>query len=243
MQNHTLESAALARDFLERGALVMRNWGTVVTGFYMVIVAALSLAIGLGLLGNANLWSPPLDWVGVAVWTGWTLLLAGGPLVLLFVGVDTSRLKLRPRRHILVSAAATGLALSLLVLAAVASVVAAITGNEQGEFISWTVVAVWPVSWLLWTLVFSRTGERLVDPATHVYRWLIKGSVLELLVAVPSHVIVRARHDCCAPDITGMGIATVLSILLMSLGPGALFLYRARIRRLAPRPQTNVLRP
>jgi hypothetical protein len=30
-------------------------------------------------------------------------------------------------------------------------------------------------------------------------RWLLRGSILELLVAVPSHVIVRRRDDCCAP--------------------------------------------
>jgi hypothetical protein len=83
-------------------------------------------------------------------------------------------------------------------------------------------------------------GERLVDPAARIHRWLIKGSVLELLVAVPSHVIVRARHDCCAPDVTGMGIATGLAILLMSLGPGALFLYRERMRRLSRRAEPAI---
>jgi len=215
----------------------MRNWGTVVTGFYIAIVAALSPGVGLIALGNADLSHESLTGWESLSWGGWILLLGGGPLALLFTGVDISRVNLKPRRHILASAAAAGLALSLLVLAALASGVAAITGDEQDQFV-WSVLAVWPTAWLLWTLVLWRMGERLFDPATRVYRWLIKGSVLELLVAVPSHVIVRARHDCCAPDVTGMGIATGLAILLMSLGPGALFLYRARMRRLSPRRET-----
>ena len=213
----------------------MRNWGTVVTGFYMVIIAALSPAVGFIVLGDAHPTfdaTRTADWIGVAIWGGWTLLLAGGPLVLLLVGVDASRIKLRPRRHILMSAVAVGLALSLLIFLAVASAVATIVGDEPSALVFWGVVALWPASWLIWTLVLWPMGERLLDPATRVHRWLVKGSVLELLVVVPSHVIVRARHDCCAPGITGMGIATGLAILLMSLGPGVLFLYRARMRRL-----------
>jgi hypothetical protein len=34
------------------------------------------------------------------------------------------------------------------------------------------------------------------------------GSILELLVAVPSHIIVRRRGDCCAPLGTFCGTAT-----------------------------------
>src|SRR5262249_28656624 len=98
-----------------------RNWGTIITGFYILVVAALTLAAGLIALGNANpvflFHGSRAEWIGFAVWVGWTLLLAGGPLVLLFVGVDASRVKLRPRRHILVSAVAAGLALSLLLFA------------------------------------------------------------------------------------------------------------------------------
>jgi hypothetical protein len=218
----------------------MRNWGTIITAFYIVVVAALSPVFGLSVVWRLNLLdasfdpSRGADWVGVTAWAGWTLLIAGGPLVLL-VSVHPRFERSRPRRHILVSAAAAGVALSLLVLAAVASISVAIMGDDVDWF--WIVLlAIWIGSLLLWTLALWRMGERLFDPTTRVYRWLIKGSVLELLISVPSHVIVRARHDCCAPGVTGMGIATGLAILLMSIGPGALFLYRARMRRIsAPR--------
>jgi hypothetical protein len=61
--------------------------------------------------------------------------------------------------------------------------------------------------------------------------WLLRGSILELLIAVPSHVIVRQRDDCCAPFATFWGIVTGISVMLISFGPGVLFLFAARIRR------------
>src|SRR5262249_55187431 len=65
-------------------------------------------------------------------------------------------------------------------------------------------------------------------------RWLIAGSVAELLIALPSHVVLRQRQECCAPMITSAGLATGLATLLVALGPGVLFLYRARLRQRRP---------
>ncbi len=222
----------------------MRNWGTVVTGFYILVVAGLSPIFGLFAL---NIGARPLfedvTWSLIAKWDywAWVALLGGGPLVLLLAGVDTSRKRLKPQRHILISAAAAGLALALLVLAAVASVVAVLKGDHWGDVVAWIVLASWPSAWLVWALVLWRLADRLFDPAQRVYRWLIAGSVLELLIAVPSHVIVRRRDECSEPIWIAYGIATGLAILLMSLGPGVLFLYRARMRRLSPRAESSKL--
>jgi len=222
---------------------MMRNWGTAVTAFYILIVACLSPAVVILAVEIGD--QPPTKWfsdiylrdlIKWEYWV-WVMLMAGGPLILLLIHVGMPRKRLRPRRHILLAAAAAGLALALLVIAAAVSVVTAI---EVGEKLScegclWALPPIWLGSWLLWTLVLWRMGERLLDPAGRIYRWLVAGSVLELLIAIPSHVIVRQRHECCAPMVTGLGIAAGFAILLMSLGPGTLFLYRARMRRLRPR--------
>jgi hypothetical protein len=93
--------------------------------------------------------------------------------------------------------------------------------------------------WLLWGLVFHHFAkadapETLIQRAT---RWLLRGSILELLVAVPSHIIVRQRGDCCAPLASFWGIVTGVSVMLLSFGPGVFFLFAARIRRRRPRTQ------
>ena len=63
---------------------------------------------------------------------------------------------------------------------------------------------------------------------TRAVNWLLRGSVAELLVAVPTHVIVRRRDDCCAPAATFWGIVTGLSVLLLAFGPGVYFLFARR---------------
>lgn len=92
--------------------------------------------------------------------------------------------------------------------------------------------------WLVWGLIFhhfakSDEAETLVQRTT---RWLLRGSILELLVAVPSHIVIRQREDCCAPIVSFWGIVTGISVMLMSFGPGVLFLFARRMRRKQPKP-------
>lgn len=61
-------------------------------------------------------------------------------------------------------------------------------------------------------------------------RWLLRGSILEVIVAIPSHVIARRRDECCAPDFTLVGIIAGLSVALLSFGPGVFFLFAERVR-------------
>jgi hypothetical protein len=91
----------------------------------------------------------------------------------------------------------------------------------------------------MWSLGFAIRGEdfwkSFFDKEANLLvfwgaAWLLKGSVLELLIVVPCHVIVRRRHDCSAP------IATGLAIMLLSFGPSVLFLYKKRLDSYPLRP-------
>jgi hypothetical protein len=98
--------------------------------------------------------------------------------------------------------------------------------------------------WIIWAVIF-RSFARSDDPDSllkRVTRWLLRGSILELLVAVPSHIIVRRRGDCCAPLGTFWGIVSGISIMLLCFGPGVFFLFVERRRRLQPK-TPNASRP
>jgi len=91
--------------------------------------------------------------------------------------------------------------------------------------------------WMLWGLIFFHFAKA-DDPETltrRTTRWLLRGSILELLIAVPSHIIVRNRNDCCAPFVTFWGIVTGICVTLLAFGPGVYFLLVARMRKLRPK--------
>jgi hypothetical protein len=224
----------------------MSNWGRVVTAFYILVVGSLNgaLAVIIADLGGregqgghilediGQLYSPVED--SAWLFWGWCLLLVGGPLVLLFVRVDPARLKVRPRWPVAISAIAAGLAFALLTAAAVINLTLAFGDpNALPDSTGYILLGLCLAVWAFWALLLWRLGAKILDPAGRLYRWLVAGSVLELLIAVPSHIIVNRRQDCTAPFVSSFGVATGIAMLLMSIGPGALFLYRARMRRIA----------
>ena len=93
------------------------------------------------------------------------------------------------------------------------------------------------VFWLVWAIIFRRATKSDEPDALlkRITRWLLRGSILELLVAVPSHIVVRRRDDCCAPVGTFWGIATGISVMLLCFGPGVFFLFVERFNRLRPK--------
>ena len=107
---------------------------------------------------------------------------------------------------------------------------------DDDFFTVFTIIGLIAASWMMWGLIFYR-ATREDDAASlsaRATRWLLRGSILNLLVAVPTHVVVRHRDDCCAPAATFAGIVTGISVMLLSFGPGVLFLFAARRRRLQP---------
>jgi hypothetical protein len=136
-----------------------------------------------------------------------------------------------PRRSIWATAAAAATLFSLVVVGIAISVGAALWGDDILNEAKLPFLFVL-FSWVLWAWVF-RGFAHATDPRAYVRRlmtWLLRGSILELLVAVPSHIVVRHREVCCAHGLTAIGIATGLVVILISFGPGIYFLYAERIR-------------
>lgn len=220
----------------------MKKWGILVTAFYagiilfLIVPGTARLTVGdpvtkifSDLSGlYRGLGQEPMFWV-------WLAILIGGEGIM-FLSVDVTTRRFRPRQHIFLSEVAIMLALALLSGAAFYSLLAAryadrenfwgdVLENHQKRFLLLLVL------WLFWGIVFYIYARGSAIPVTRLVGWLLKGSVLELLIAVPCHVIVRRRHDCSAPILTGYGIATGLAVMLMTFGPGVLFLYRKRLKQ------------
>jgi hypothetical protein len=229
----------------------MRKWGLIVTLGYALLMLVL-LVPGWVLLaepysGRASFYENVKE--GYATWIPWTVVgvLAASQALLLFLKVDTSRKRLKPRSHILLSSALTAFFLVLLILAGGFSFWVAFKGDKGLDFLDripggavW-IIAAWAFLWLLWGIVFYRFSRNSSDPITRAASLLLRGSVLELLIAVPAHVIVRRRHDCSAPGVTSFGITSGIAIMLLSFGPSVLLLYKKRMEGYSARAATGKL--
>ena len=100
----------------------------------------------------------------------------------------------------------------------------------------WCLLGVMALTWCLWSLIFFRLSrkEEASGFISRQSRTLLKGSILELLIAVPTHIAARNRDYCCAGFFTFIGLAMGISVMLFSFGPAVFFLFVARWRRLHP---------
>jgi len=89
------------------------------------------------------------------------------------------------------------------------------------------------IVWTLWLVVFGIMAASIdrLTLSDRMNTWLLVGSVLELLIAVPMHLIVRRRQECCAGQATGFGIGVGVVVMFLALGPAVFFLFFRRYKQ------------
>jgi hypothetical protein len=214
----------------------MKNWGIAISALYAIVIAALALPLWLYLTGAdldgetvAGLLSP--EPIGEFLFFWITLgLLVVTQAALLFIAVDRTGNRLKPRRRLGTAIVATSFTVALLCLAIISNIAVILLGDEGFNW-GWFWIALPAVLWIGWGIVFFLYRERLSGSLTRTVGWLLNGSVLQLLIAVPAHIVARERDDCCAPIFSGFGIASGIALMLVAFGPSVLFLYQDRLRR------------
>jgi len=177
----------------------MRNWGIVVTAFYAIVVL---LLLSLGMVLLAEDWWAFDSWqqsdIETLIWFSMipTAFLVGGQALLLFLNVDTSWRCLKPQRHARITAGLVGIMVTILTAAIMLAIATALWGDkfdipildeiERDDVALLVFLATIAVIWGIWGVVFYRFSKGSSNVADSAVSWLIKGSVLELLVAVTS---------------------------------------------------------
>lgn len=206
----------------------MKRWALLTVLLYAVCLSVLTAPLFLFLPRARDL--APIFFV----WYVPILVLVQAVLLL----VPVALVQERPvkRRKVIISAIVGAIPMGVMAVAFFAAVFLMVFGENSGDvgryFGKYFLMPIIPVSWLVWGVIFYR-GFSSENPRSFISTlngWLLRGSILELLVAIPSHIISRHRHECCAPPFTLLGIATGLSIALMSFGPAVFFLFAKRIR-------------
>jgi hypothetical protein len=202
------------------------RWVYVVAAVYLLLIAA-SLTLPLWLVW---LWGGDKeDRIQLAVFVS-VLAMAG--LTLMIVPVQTLRRRPVARRSVWFPIIGSGLLIGALFFGGGMAFTEFV--NEKIDLSNQLLIAA-GIVWILWSVIFISITFS-VDPAgigTKLHRFLIAGSVLELLVAVPSHIVVRRRTECCAGIATGMGICIGVVVMFVSLGPSVLLLFYRRWIKIA----------
>lgn len=221
----------------------MNRWAIRVAVLYVAIVFVLTLPallVGFGSKSSINL-KDTLELY--ASWQYWLILvlLFVCQYSLLRVPVRVSSRRPVTRGALWPTVLAGGFMIGLLVVGVAAAVVEGVQMAISPVLLA-SVLGVSVISWIAWAVVFHRAGK--VDPEAMARRQgnlLIKGSILELLVAVPMHIFVRQRNECCAGFFTFFGLATGLAVMLFAFGPAVFVLFVQRWKRLHPAASDDVV--
>ena len=214
----------------------MKRWAILVVFLYLLILVTLTSPLMLvafyPAVTTSGALAPYFEW---AYWAGLGVMVLA-QAVMLLVPVELSLGRPTTRRSVLWPILASGLMVGLLGAGAGISIDEFIRKEKSGTGDAALPWAALLVLWAVWTMVFYRTsrGAAARDVVTQQCRYLLKGSILELLVAVPTHIVARARDYCCAGILTFFGIVFGVAVMLFSFGPGVFFLFAARWKRLHP---------
>lgn len=214
----------------------MKRWALLVAGLYILVLMVLSAPAGLAAFAPQVHWTDALGvYVTWQYWI-WIVIMFLGQFALLAVPVRMASRRPVTKGALWPTVLSGGLMAGALLFGAGLSILEFIFGkNDAG---SWPVVAIVAgvLLWLIWSVVFFRLsrGVEPVDLISRQCRLLLKGSILELLIAVPTHIVARYRNYCCAGFMTFIGLTMGISVMLFSFGPAVFFLYADRWKRLHP---------
>jgi hypothetical protein len=215
----------------------MKHWAMVVAVLYGALLVVLTVP------ATMLAFAPKVVATEAAkvfeTWGFWTWI----PVMLIsqfaFLAVPVRVASRRPmtRKPLWLTVLAGGLMAGGLAMGACYSIFEFIYADKPGgDWLGWLGIGLIFVVWLVWAVVFFRWGRKVApeDVVSRQRRWLLNGSILELLIAVPTHIVARCRDYCCAGFMTFLGLTMGISVMLFSFGPAVFFLFVERWKRLHP---------
>ena len=214
----------------------MKRWALIVAALYVALLLVLTVpAILLAFAPQVSGKEVVKEFAFWPYWL-WLVVMFVSQLALLAVPVRVASLRPVTQGPIWRTLLAGGLMAGGLAGGAFLSIYEFLVRDNWSNKLLWTAVGLAILTWGFWALVFSRMSRR-VEPADLVSRqcrYLIRGSILELLIAVPTHIVARYRDYCCAGFMTFIGLTMGVSVMLFAYGPAVFFFFVERWKRLHP---------
>ena len=214
----------------------MKKWPIIVAILYALVFLILFNILAWLTLADAK---PTLANIGKTfmAWQMWILaaVMAVAQFALLCIPAAVASGRPVAKRHIITTVVAAALMMGVLVFGAAASIFEfCYTGSEASPL---PVLIFALGSWVFWGFWFylCTHASRPDGKLRQMTRFFWAGSILELLIAIPTHIVARQRHYCCAGMFTFVGLISGMSVMLFAFGPAIYFLFVERWKRLHPR--------
>lgn len=215
----------------------MKRWALLVAALYAALLLVMTVpAILLAFAPKVSPGEAARTFVCWPYWL-WLAVMFASQLALLAVPVRVASLRPVTQGPVWRTILAGGLLAGGLAAGAFLSIYEFVMSDKgSGNWVGWTAIVLGIVTWCVWSLVFFRMSRDLEpdDLISRQCRSLLKGSVLELLIAVPTHIVARYRDYCCAGFMTFIGLTMGMSVMLFAYGPAVFFLFAERWKRLHP---------
>jgi len=215
----------------------MKRWAWIVAALYAAVLLVLTVPVCWLAFGQpANVREAFSLFANGPYWL-WLAVMLISQIALLAVPVRVASHRPVTRGPIWRTILAGGFMAGGLAAGGALSIYEFVVRNKgHGDWFLWLAIGLAVMTWLIWALVFSRLSRRSepADLVSRQCRCLLKGSALELLVAVPTHVVARHRDYCCAGALTFIGLTMGVSVMLFAFGPAVFFLFAERWKRLHP---------
>lgn len=213
----------------------MKNWSLIVALLYGLILVVLMFPLATVAFAPKT---PTISDLSEALyqWQTWLILalMISAQFALLRIPVARSMGRPVAQRSVWATILAASFMMGLLMLGAVASLHEFFTRLEGASgFLPAFICGL--MSWLFWAIYFHRSLSS-IQHTSAIQKYLWGGSILELLVAVPTHIIARQRDYCCAGIMTFVGLSCGLAVMLFAFGPALYVLFSERWKRLHPQP-------
>ncbi len=220
----------------------MRKWSLLVAVLYGLILFVLFIPVAaIAFVRQGEL---DMKWPANAFreWGFWLIIavLIIAQFLLLRIPVAVANRRPLKQRSVWSTVITAALMMTLLVCGAGVSIFEIITKLEpkwDGDEWWWVLAGLGPTTWGMWAIYFYRSthGSAPEVQMNKLKRYLWTGSILELLVAIPTHIVARQRADCCAGALTFIGLTCGISVMLFAFGPAVYFLFVERWKRLHPK--------
>lgn len=220
----------------------MKRWAWVVAPLYVATLVVLTVPVLVTAFATdiktLELTKIPELMISVAAWPPywlWLILMLAAQVCLLAVPVRVAELRPVSRSPVWRTVLAGGMMAGALAAGAFLSLFEYWShGKAKGDWGLWIALLMAVGTWCAWAVVFLRAGRTAapLDLVSRQCRTLLAGSVLELLIAVPTHIIARHRDYCCAGILTFFGLTMGVSVMLFAFGPVVFLLFVQRWKRL-----------